>query len=80
MTSKIVLVSSSTGERGNDGKKKIYEIVVIDNKVVLRWGKAEEETRQTQTKWFGYSAAAKNFAMEKMIAKLDKGYEVAFQA
>lgn len=77
---KIVLVSLSQGERGNEGKKKIYQIIWSGNKVVLSWGKAEEERRQTSTKFFGSAYAAQNFVMEKKWEKLDKGYTIAYTA
>jgi predicted DNA-binding WGR domain protein len=76
----IVLTSTSQGERGQAGHKKVYEIIVDGNKVELRWGKAEETKRQTQTKWFSYGNDAYNFALEKKWAKVDKGYVVAYQA
>lgn len=77
---KTVLVSKSQGERGNEGKKKVYEIVVEGNKVTVSWGMAEKPNRQTQTHWFGSPNFAENFAFEKKWAKLDKGYEVAYTA
>lgn len=76
----IVLTATSQGERGQAGHKKVYEIIVDGNKVVLRWGKAEETKRQEQVKWFSYENAAYNFALEKKWAKVDKGYVVAYQA
>ena len=76
----IVLTSTSQGERGQAGHKKVQEIIVDGNKVELRWGKAEETKRQTQTKWFSYGNDAYNFALEKKWAKVDKGYVVAYQA
>ena len=33
---KLILVKNSDGQRGANGKKKIYEIVVIDNRVVIK--------------------------------------------
>lgn len=77
---KTVLVSTSTGERGNNGKKKIYEIVVEDNFVTLSWGMAEKSVRQTQKKWFPTHLSANNFVFEKKWEKIDKGYEVVFTA
>lgn len=76
----FVLTATSQGERGEQGHKKVYEIIVEGSKVTLRWGKAEETKRQVQTKWFGYDNAAYNFALEKKWAKVDKGYVVAYQA
>jgi len=77
---KIVLVSASTGERGNDGKKKVYEIVLNDNVVLLSWGKAEEDRRQSKSEFFTNSYFAKMFAEDKMWEKIAKGYSVAFRA
>ena len=77
---KIVLVSASTGERGQDGKKKVYEIVVDGSVVVMKWGKAEEERRQTKREWFTDSRFAKMFAEEKMWETVGKGYSIAFKA
>jgi predicted DNA-binding WGR domain protein len=77
---KIVLVSKSQGERGQDGKKKIYEITVNGNVVTVSWGKAEVSARQTQVKRFTNEYYAERFASEKKWAKLEKGYEVAFTA
>jgi predicted DNA-binding WGR domain protein len=77
---KIVLISKSEGQRGQNGKKKVYEIVVEGSKVTVSWGKAEEAQRQTQTKFFGSEWQATNFANEKKWAKQDKGYELAYTA
>ena len=77
---KIVLVSKSQGERGQDGKKKVYEIAVNGSVVTVSWGKAEVSARQTQVKRFVSAYHADKFASEKKWAKLEKGYEVAFTA
>lgn len=77
---KIVLINKSTGQRGQEGKKKIYEILIDGKRVTLSWGKAEEGKRQTKTEWFAYEWQAINFAEEKKWAKQDRGYEVAFIA
>ena len=77
---KTVLVATSQGERGQDGKKKIYEIVVEGNTVTLMWGKAEEARRQTKREWFTSNSFAQMFANEKKWEKLGKGYTVAFTA
>jgi predicted DNA-binding WGR domain protein len=76
----MILASRSQGERGQNGKKKIYEIVVDGNRVIVRWGKAEEDTRQTQTKWFQSEWEAKSFATNKKWEKIDKGYELVLVA
>jgi predicted DNA-binding WGR domain protein len=77
---KIVLVSTSTGQRGQDGKQKVYEIVVNENVVTLRWGKAEEDRKQTKREFFGTPQRAKMFAEDKMWEKVAKGYRVALRA
>ena len=77
---KMILASRSQGERGQNGKKKIYEIVVNGNCVIVRWGKAEEDTRQTQTKFFQSEWQAKSFAQSKKWEKIDKGYELVLVA
>lgn len=77
---KTVLVHKSQGQRGQNGKKKIYEIVLDGNKVILSWGKAEENARQTQTKWFATEWSAQDFAFTKKCEKMDKGYEVILTA
>lgn len=77
---KIVMISKSQGERGQAGKKKVYEIIIEANKVTLSWGMAEKPNRQTKTEWFGSTIEAKWFADDKKFQKLDKGYEVAYTA
>lgn len=77
---KIVLISKSQGDRGQAGKKKVYEIVVEGNKVTLSWGMAEKATRQTKTERFATQMQARWFATDKKIEKLDKGYEMAYTA
>ncbi len=77
---KIVLVSKSEGNRGNEGKKKVYEIVVEGNKVTVSWGMAEKTNRQSKTEWFGTAIQADWFATDKKWEKVNKGYEVAYTA
>jgi predicted DNA-binding WGR domain protein len=77
---KIVLVSKSEGQRGNEGKKKVYEITIEANKVTLSWGMAEKPNRQTKTEWFGTAIQADWFATDKKWEKVNKGYEVAYTA
>lgn len=78
--SKIVLVAGSDGERGQDGKKKVYEIVVEGQSVTLMWGKAEEARRQTKREWFATPFYAQMFADEKKWEKIGRGYTVAYTA
>lgn len=77
---KIVMISKSQGERGNEGKKKVYEIVVEANKVTMSWGMAEKPNRQTKTEWFATAIEANWFATDKKFEKVNKGYEVAYTA
>jgi len=77
---KVVLVSKSEGNRGANGKKKIYEIVIDGNRVTFSWGKAEESARQTKTQWLRSEWLATQTAEEKKWEKIAKGYEVAFIA
>lgn len=77
---KIVLISKSQGDRGQSGKKKIYEITIDGALVTLSWGKAEEDNRQSQTKLFSNELRALEFAIDKQVSKLDKGYSLAFTA
>ncbi len=77
---KMILASRSQGERGQNGKKKIYEIVVDGTRVIVRWGKAEEDKRQSQTKFFQTEWQAKSFAQDKKWEKIEKGYELVLVA
>lgn len=77
---KIVLICQSEGSRGQNGKKKIYEIIVDGNCVITRWGKAEEDARQSKTEWFGSVYSATSFADSKKWDKLAKGYHIALVA
>ena len=77
---KFILVKKSDGERGLNGKKKIYEIVVVGQTVTLMWGKAEEARRQTQREWFTNAQTAQMFANSKKWEKIGRGYTVAYTA
>ena len=78
MTTKWCLLKDSDGDRGVLGKKKIYEVVVNGDAVTTVWGMAEKSTRQTQVKYYPSSQSARYAAMEKMQAKLDKGYVLTY--
>lgn len=73
---KFILVKKSDGERGANGKKKIYEIVVEGTRVVMMWGKAEELKKQQNVKYFQTENQAYWFALDKKYEKQDKGYEL----
>lgn len=77
---KWVLLSESDGARGENGKKKIYEIVVKDNMLFTSWGMAEKSVRASSTKFFSSYNAAHTEAVEKLSQKLAKGYVLAFTA
>lgn len=78
---KVVLVSNSQGERGNNGKKKVYEITLEgDLWVTLSWGMAEKPNRQTKKMWFPNPYTRNYFVQEKKFEKLAKGYEIAYTA
>lgn len=78
MATKWCLLKSSDGGRGAQGKKKIYEIVVNGDTVSTVWGMAEKSLRQTQVKYYPSTQSARYAAMEKMQAKLDKGYVLTY--
>ena len=78
MTKKWCLMKKSDGQRGQDGKKKVYEIVVVGSAVHCEWGMAEKTARQRSIKQFGSEQAARWFALEKVHAKQDRGYEVVY--
>jgi len=78
---KWILVKKSDGNRGNAGLKKIYQVILEDDKVITQWGKAEEIAPQAkQEKTFAYSFLAKSYAREKVEAKMSKGYELVLVA
>jgi len=78
---KWVLVKASDGTRGQNGKKKIYEITLEGNKVVMVWGMAEKPQRQSKTMFFGSTQEARWFALDKKNAKVwDRGYTLAYEA
>jgi predicted DNA-binding WGR domain protein len=77
---KIVMISKSEGNRGQSGKKKVYEISITNNTVTVSWGMAEKPARQTSTKSFANGFQASLFATDKQYEKLAKGYEIAYTA
>ena len=79
-TTKWCLVKSSDGERGANGKKKVYEVVVDGNHYTATWGMAEKPERQHQTKSFMTEQYARYAAYNQVRAKLDKGYVLAYSA
>jgi predicted DNA-binding WGR domain protein len=75
-----LLKSSDIGPmgRGQNGKKKVYEVTLDGQTVTFEWGMAEMTRRQRQVRTFSTSQAAINAAYEKVGAKLDRGYSVAY--
>lgn len=75
---KWALLKVSDGNRGINGKKKIYEILVEGNKVTFSWGMAEKTSRQTSV----IIAANENMALyeakQKLWDKIAGGYEIAY--
>jgi predicted DNA-binding WGR domain protein len=80
MNRRWILVKESDGQRGIDGKKKIYEIVLEDNMVEILWGMFEKGSKQTDRKYFSNSQKAMSFAYDKYWAKIGKGYELVVSA
>jgi predicted DNA-binding WGR domain protein len=64
--------------RGQSGKKKVYEVTVTGNTLICSWGMAEKVQRQTSTQTFITSQRALAAAYEKVNSKIDRGYEVAY--
>lgn len=78
-TQKTILVSRSQGERGATGHRKKYIIYAGgDNRVVVRWGRAEldESWYQRKVVEFDSEAYALIWATDQMYKKMDKGYEL----
>ena len=78
---KWVLVKESDGERGLDGKKKSYEIVLDGRKVTVTWGKFEVAYgQQTQVKEFGSAFLANEWIEAQIHAKRKNGYNLLLVA
>ncbi len=77
----VMLKNSDCGpmNRGQSGKKKVYEIVIDFNVVTFSWGMAEKTQRQTNRIVCRDSQSAIRVASEKKFAKIDRGYVVAFE-
>ena len=78
MEKKWCLLKASDGDRGVAGKKKVYEVRVVDNTVICEWGMAEKTRRQSSRHAFGSDQSAVRFAQEKVWSKLDRGYSIAY--
>ena len=75
---KWALLKESDGNRGLNGKKKIYEITVEGTKVTFSWGMAEKTSRQTLVIIAANENAAVWTAKGKMWDKVATGYKVAY--
>jgi predicted DNA-binding WGR domain protein len=78
MEKKWCLLKQSDGARGDAGKKKVCEVRLVGNVVHCEWGMAEKVSRQSSRHVFGSPQSAMRFAYEKVSAKLDRGYAVAY--
>jgi predicted DNA-binding WGR domain protein len=77
---KYCLIKASDGARGQDGKKKVYEITVSGLTVTMSWGMAEKPNRQTKVETFTHPAYATQFATTKVWMKRSNGYQLAYTA
>lgn len=66
MEKKWCLLKVSDGQRGNNGKKKVYEITVSGNSVSYSWGMAEKPGRRTATIQVSNGYVAMSLAEEKV--------------
>lgn len=83
MEKRIILAKASQNGpmgRGQSGKKKIYEIVVVNNVVTFSWGMAEKAQRQTKRKVCVNVNHAVQVANEKKWEKRMGGYELVLEA
>ena len=78
MTKKWCLLKSSDGQRGANGKRKIYEVTVDGSAVRTSWGMAEKPVRQNEIKNYRNEMYARQVAFMKVQEKLNKGYELAY--
>lgn len=75
-----LLKASDSGPmgRGQSGKKKVYEITLDGFTLTCSWGMAEKTTRQTSVRTFRTTQAALVAAYEKLGAKVQGGYQIAY--
>lgn len=78
MEKKWCLLKESDGARGDAGKKKVYEVRIAGNTVVCEWGMAEKVSRQSSVQTFWNENAAQQQALEKVYAKIGRGYKLVF--
>jgi len=79
MEKKFCLLKISDGNRGANGKKKVYEIVVRGNEVVTSWGMAEKSARQSATQVTASNQHALYVAKQKLWEKIERGYKLAYE-
>ena len=75
-----LLKSSAVGPmgRGQNGKKKVYEVTLDGTTVTFEWGMAEKPQRQRQVRSFRSTQAALAAAHEKVYGKVAGGYRIAY--
>ena len=78
--SKWVLLHTSDGERGESGKQKVYEVLITGTTVTFTWGMAEKTSRQSKVVCHYSDNAAYQTAITQVMAKIDKGYRLAYKA
>jgi predicted DNA-binding WGR domain protein len=78
MTTKWCLLKVSDGDRGANGKKKVYEVVITGTTVTMSWGMAEKPSRQTKTMTFASEGQARQEALNKVWEKRSTGYALAY--
>ncbi len=77
----VLLKGSDIGPmgRGQAGKKKVYEVQIVGNFLICSWGMAEKTTRQTSSVNHFSPQGARRAAFEKIYAKRDRGYVLAYE-
>ena len=65
--------------RGQNGKKKVYEVIVDGSVLRCSWGMAEKINRQSSVQVYHSIQSAMSAAYEKVYAKRDKGYALAYE-
>ena len=78
MQKKWCLLKSSDGQRGENGKRKIYEVTVDGSVVRTSWVMAEKPVRQSEVKNYRDEFYARQAGFMKVQEKLAKGYELAY--
>lgn len=78
MDKKWCLLKDSDGNRGIDGKKKVYEVIVLGTTVHMSWGMAEKTSRQTTTIECANPNIAAQIAHTKVYSKMASGYKLAY--